>query len=297
MPAPIVLFTYNRLEETQRTICALQKDLLAEDSELIIFSDGPKNEEGQKKINLIREYLWTIKGFKRIQIIESKVNKGLANSIIDGVTEIIKEYGRVIVLEDDLITSPNFLNFMNQALDFYKNDNQIISISGYTLDLSNLPGTKDFYFGYRASSWGWATWEDRWKNIDWDLSDYHEFKEDRNSRKKFNRGGSDLSKMIDNQVTGKIDSWAIRFCYHQYKYNLKTVFSTKSKIKSIGFGSDATHTSNTKRFETALDAGKQTDFIFNYFDDMDETLVKEFRNKFSIKARAFDKIRQILHSF
>ncbi|MGM0934477.1 MAG: glycosyltransferase family 2 protein [Bacteroidota bacterium] len=294
MLAPLVLFTYNRLEETQQTICALQKNILAKDSELIIFSDGPKNENGQKKIKEIREYLRSIKGFKKVQIIESKVNKGLAKSIIDGVTQIIEEYGRVIVLEDDLITSPNFLNFMNQALNFYNNDNEIISISGYTLDLPSLPGTNDFYFGYRASSWGWATWEDRWKNIEWDLNDYNEFKEDRNAQKIFNRGGSDLSQMLENQVKAKIDSWAIRFCYHQSKSNLKTVFPASSKIRSIGFGSDATHTSNTTRFETKLDSGGQTDFIFDHFHEMDENLAKEFRNKFSIKARAFDKIRQIL---
>lgn len=294
MLAPVILFTYNRLSETKQTVEALQQNFLAKESDLFIFSDGSKNEEGQKKIKEVREYLRTIRGFKSIQIIESKVNKGLANSIIYGVTHVLKAYGRAVVLEDDLITAPNFLNFINQALDFYNEDREIISISGYTLNLPSLPGTKDFYFGYRASSWGWATWEDRWDNIGWSLSEYNELKKDRDASKKFNRGGSDLSKMLQNQVNKKIDSWAIRFCYHQSKHDLKTVFPTKSKIKSIGFGSDATHTSFTKRFETSLDNGEQIDFVFNRFEGMDKTLVKEFRNKFSIKARAFDKIRQIL---
>ena len=136
--APICLFTYNRLEETIQTVAALKNNFLANKSELFIFSDGAKNKNVEQKIKQVRKYLKTITGFKNITIYESSKNKGLANSIIDGVTKIIETYGKIIVLEDDLVTSPNFLNFMNQALEFYHYNNRIYSVSGYTLNLPSL---------------------------------------------------------------------------------------------------------------------------------------------------------------
>lgn len=291
--APIVLFTYNRLYETKKTVEALQKNFLANESELYIFSDGPKNIEGKEKVDAVLNYLHTINGFKKVQIKESPLNKGLANSIIDGVTEIIDQYGNVIVLEDDLITSPNFLDFMNQALDFYKNDSNIISISGYTLDLPSLPGLKDFYFGYRASSWGWATWKNTWDKVDWEMKNYERFLNDSVQKKQFNFGGSDMVKMLKSQKERRIDSWAIRFCFHQFNNKLKAVFPTSSKINSIGFSKDATHTVNTKRFHTPLDIIIKREFNFDAFSKMDENLVKEFKSKFSIKTRAFDKLKRM----
>lgn len=292
--SPIVLFAYNRLDELKRTCKYLQKNNLASHSDLYIFSDGPKNDADKKKIQNIRKYIKAINGFKKITISEHNQNKGLANSIIEGVSKVIHQYGKVIVIEDDLITSPNFLDFMNQALSFYENDSEIFSVSGYTLDLPSMPSDKDFYFGYRASSWGWGCWKDQWEKVDWEVSDFEDFIKDRSFRKKFNRGGSDMTKMLQNQQEGKIDSWAIRFCYHQYKYDLKTVFPTISKVQSIGFSNDATHTVGIKRFTTPLDNGEQREFNFEKFQNLDVRLVKEFQNKFSIKTRAFDKFRRIL---
>jgi hypothetical protein len=292
--APIVLFTYNRLEETERTIKALKNNYLASDSKLVIYSDGPKSENDIKKVQSVRDYLKTISGFKKVTIRASQSNKGLADSIIDGTTEVINEDGKVIVLEDDLITSPNFLDFMNQAISFYEDDSEILSISGYTLALPSLPGNKDFYFGYRASSWGWATWQDRWEKVDWDVRSYNDFMESPQKRIKFKRGGSDMVKMLQRQQEGLNDSWAIRFCYHQFRKDLKTVFPTTSKVKSIGFSEKATHTTGTKRFDTELDSGEKREFEFGKFQEMNEQLVKEFRNKFSLSSRAWDKLRKIL---
>ncbi len=292
--APIVLFTYNRLEETKQTVEALQKNFLANESELFVFSDGPKNIAGKEKVDAVRNYLHTINGFKKVQIKESHINKGLATSIIDGVTEIIEQYVNVIVLEDDLITSPNFLDFMNQALSFYKNDSNIISISGYTLDLPGLPGSKDFYFGYRASSWGWATWRNSWNEVDWEMKNYENFLKDSAQKKHFKSGGSDMVKMLKSQKERRIDSWAIRFCFHQFNNNLKAVFPTSSKINSIGFSKDATHTVNTRRFQTPLDIKIKRNFNFDVFSEMDENLVKEFKSKFSIKTRAIDKLKRLI---
>ena len=158
--APIVLFAYNRLEHLKKTINALQKNILALDSELYIFSDGAKNEETLQQINKVREYIKTITGFKSITIIERKENLGLANSIISGVTEIVNKYGKIIVLEDDMVTSRHFLKYMNDALDYYENENRVIGIHGYIYPVKKeLPNT---FFIKGADCWGWATWKRGW---------------------------------------------------------------------------------------------------------------------------------------
>ena len=287
--APICLFTYNRLDETKRTVEAIRKNYLAAQSELFIFSDGPKDEKGNDKIQKVREYLKTIQGFRRITIKESKENKGLADSIINGVTQIISEYGKVIVLEDDLITSPNFLDFMNQALKFYEHKN-IYSISGYSLDLPSLMFyQKDFYLGYRASSWGWGTWKHLWDSVDWEVKGYDRFSRSPKQQKRFMRGGSDMPRMLKKQMKGQIDSWAIRWCHDQFQKDMLTVFPSISKVRSIGFGENATHTRSPKRFRTSLDNGLQRDFQFDSSVQTNEKLTKEFRQKFSVINRLKDR--------
>lgn len=291
MLAPICLFTYNRITETKQTIEALKKNYLALESDLFIFSDGPKNEEASCQVKAVREFIRQVSGFKTIKIIESSVNKGLANSIITGVSQVITKYGKLIVLEDDLISSPNFLNFMNQALLFYESNENIFSISGYTLDLPSLEfNESDFYLGYRASSWGWGIWRNRWDEVLWEVEDFNRFFWNPVKHYQFLRGGSDLSLMLWKQRHGIIDSWAIRWCYHQFKNDLLTVFPSKSKIISIGFGKSATHTKKTTRFNVKLDKGRQKTFLFDRDLKINRVYVKEFREKFSLINRLKDKL-------
>lgn len=294
--APVCVFTYNRVDELKEVITALGNNFLASESELFIFSDGHKNEKDKERVDKVREFLDTIEGFKYIHIIKSDINKGLANSIIDGVSKVLEDYNRVIVLEDDLVTTPNFLNFMNEGLNFYAKDNLVHSISGYTLDLPILKKKEeDFYFGVRASSWGWATWKNVWERIDWSVSTYDDFIKDNKKSKSFNKGGSDMTKMLKNQMGGKIDSWAIRFCYQQFLDKTATVFPVKSKVQSIGFSELATHTFGTKRFVTTLDTTKKTVFGFKKFTNFDKKILKQFKFKFSILVRGIDKIKQIIN--
>lgn len=289
--APICLFTYNRLEETKKTVEALQLNNLASKSELYVFSDGWKNDEGEKKIKTVRDYLKTVTGFKSVIIKEATTNKGLATSIIDGVTEVLQSYENVIVLEDDLITAPNFLDFMNQSLSFYKDNLSVFSISGYTMNLPSLKKeNKDYYFAYRASSWGWGTWKRSWVDIDWDIKNYQEIFTSKAAQKKLNKGGSDMYRMLQNQLNKKIDSWAIRWCYNQSIRNQYTVYPVKSKVISIGFGENATHTKTTKRFDTELDKSNKIRFSFNNTIDPNKTLLREFKFKFSILKRILDRL-------
>ena len=219
MLAPVVLFVYNRLEHTKETIATLAKNELAKESELYVFSDAAKNENAKVKVDAVRAFVredeWK-KSFKKVTVIEASENKGLAKSIIGGVTELINEYGKVIVIEDDLILSPFFLNYMNGALDFYENDPEIWSISGYSFPMKSLKKyPHDVFYSYRGSSWGWATWADRWAMNDWNVSDYDKFVKDEQWQKRFNRGGGDLTGMLALQMAGKIDSWAVRWCFEE----------------------------------------------------------------------------------
>lgn len=288
--APILLFVYKRLDTLQHTIQTLQRNFLAKESDLYIFSDGAKALKDGAGVTAVRDYIRTIEGFKSIYIIESPANKGLANSIIDGVSQVIKEYKKVIVLEDDLITSSNFLLYMNQCLDYYKSNPKVFSVSGFSFIIKGL-NDQDIYFTQRASSWSWATWNDRWIEVDWEVKDYSSFRKDIRKRWAFNKMGSDMAGMLDKQMSGKMDSWAIRWCYHQFKQQSYTVFPAYSKVQNIGFMNDATHTRDiTSRYATELD--NTSNMVFNFTDhiQLEPAIIKQFTSHYSISSRIKYKI-------
>ncbi|WP_018613828.1 glycosyltransferase [Segetibacter koreensis] len=287
--APILLFAYKRLDTLTRTVAALQQNYLAKQSELFVFSDAAKTSSDVTEINEVRKFLKTITGFKNIEIYESDKNKGLSNSIISGVTQVINKYGKVIVLEDDLLTSTNFLSYMNEGLEHYKTNQQVFSISGYSYQLK-VDNKKDIYFTKRGSSWGWGTWKEKWEKVDWEVKDYDEFKKSSTLQKDFNKMGSDLSSMLKKQMDGKMDSWAIRWCYHQFKHNLYSVYPSVSKVKNIGFGDGATHTFDYfNRYETSLDESGKLNFIFGD-PYIDKKIVNAFLVQFSLYTRAKYKV-------
>lgn len=298
--APIVLFVYNRLWHAQQTVEALQKNELASKSELLIYSDAPKNEQAIESVTKTREYIKTIKGFKKVTIIERNKNWGLASSIIDGVTKSVNEYGRVVVLEDDLVTSPYFLQYMNDGLEFYQDNPEIMSISGYTLPPTSMKFPKNFaddvYLNYRNSSWGWATWADRWDLVDWEIKDFHQFINDPEQKKLFNRGGDDLTNMLISQMEGKIDSWAIRFSYAHFKQRMYSICPHNSYVNNIGHDGTGTHCGETHIFENNLSKAKRN---CNFIRDirLNEDVMLEF-NKFyrkkSLPVQGINKLLRIL---
>lgn len=251
--APIVLFVYNRPEHTKETIKALKENDLSNESELFIFSDAPRSEMEVENVNRVRTIVDNVQGFKKVTIVKAKNNKGLANSVIGGVTEIINKYGKVIVLEDDLITSRDFLKYMNEALSFYNDKSHIWSISGYTPNFTVPRGYEwDVFAIPRACSWGWGTWKNRWNNIDWEVRDYESFKDDSLAKKEFNISGNDMAPMLDDQMNGYINSWAIRWCYSQYKSSAYTIYPKKSFVKNVGTHGESTHGSLSMRFDTEI---------------------------------------------
>jgi len=282
MLAPVIIFVYNRPEHTIQTIEALSKNELARESNIFIFSDAAKNEESVEKVKVVRDYIDSIeekKYFKSFTITKSEANKGLAKSVINGVSEIISKYGKIIVLEDDLITAPDFLTYMNDALDYYCNLEKVWSISGYNIPIAFPKDYKsEIYYSYRGCSWGWATWKNRWDQVDWDVKDYIEFKSSRRLKNRFNRGGRDMANMLDSQMEGIIDSWAIRWCYTQSKRNLLTVYPVKSRVKNIGLDGSGTHSGITAHYNVEIDKN----ITKCSFDDPDlnQEILKNFQNHY-----------------
>ncbi|MCL6605976.1 MAG: glycosyltransferase [Paenibacillus sp.] len=289
MLAPVLIFVYARPEHTIQTIDSLASNYLANETDVYIFSDAAKNEKSSEKVKLVRNYIDTLpekKLFKSVKIIKSESNKGLANSIISGVTEVVELKGKVIVLEDDLESSPDFLSYMNGALDFYEKNKQIWSISGYTFNIKYPNNYKsEVYLSYRGCSWGWATWKDRWNTVDWTVADYITFKEDKRLQQKFNRGGRDMSNMLDAQMDGKIDSWAIRWCYSQSKLDKYTIYPTVSRIKNIGLDGSGTHSGISTRYDAYLNRSTEKCEFDN--PGLNDEITNSFKNKFGTRFEYF----------
>jgi Predicted glycosyltransferases len=280
--APIILFCYNRPEHTKKTIEALKKNDLAKDSNLHIFLDGPKVDEDNEKINEIEEYINKIEGFNKCYLYKSSKNKGLANSVICGVTQIINKYDKVIVLEDDIITSKNFLLFMNEALNFYENSKNIYSIGGYSIPIDIPEDYKEsVYLSYRSMSGAWATWEDRWNKIDWEIKDYSEFVNNLRNVDNLKRGGDDMPQMLKMQLDGKIDSWAIRWCYNQYKNRQFAVLPIKSLVSNIGWDGSGTHSNKTNKYDNEL----EEEYKWSFKNDLqvDSDIANSFRKFYSVQ--------------
>lgn len=240
MFSPITLFVYDRYEHTKKTVQALQNNYLAENSDLIIFSDAAKVPEKEKKVEIVREYIKSIKGFKSIAVNYRLSNYGVANSIISGVTEVVNKYGRIIVLEDDMVTSRYFLSYMNDALDRYAMEDRVISIHGYSYPVrKKLP---EAYFLPGADCWGWATWKRGWELFNEDGKGLLQELQKRQLVKQFDFNGSHkYSKMLKDQIDGNNDSWAIRWYASAFLEKKLTLYPGRSLVHNIGNDSSGTH--------------------------------------------------------
>ncbi len=233
--APIALFVYNRPWHTRQTIEALQKNVLAADSDLYIFSDAASRPEATGAVTQVREYIKLVGGFKTVNIIERSENMGLANSITTGLNELCGKFGRAIVLEDDLVTSAHFLEYMNAALDRYMNDDVVMQVSGHMF-VVNLSLGEDALFLPFITSWGWATWERAWRHFDPSAKGYERLVKDSGLRRRFDLNGHyNYFKMLQAQQQGKIDSWAIRWYLSVFFRNGLALYPRKSMVRNLGF--------------------------------------------------------------
>jgi hypothetical protein len=251
--APIVLFTYARLDHTRRTVESLLRNPEAPDHDLIVFSDAARTPEKKAAVEEVRAFVASVVGFRSITIHHRKNNLGLAKSIIGGVTQVLAEYERVIVLEDDLVTSPHFLAYMNESLDRFANDERVISIHGYVYPTQQtLP---EAFFLPGADCWGWATWRRGWQIFNPDgLFLLAELKR-RDLPKTFDFNGAyGYTKMLEDQIKGLNDSWAIRWYASAFLAGRLTLYPGRSLVHNIGNDSSGTHCGDDTSYDTELSA-------------------------------------------
>ncbi len=257
--APIVLFVYNRADHFKQTFEALSACAEAGESELFVFADGAKDSAGADKVEETRQAVRYAadKGlFKRAEIIEAEKNMGLARSVISGVTRVIEEYGRAIVLEDDSVCAPTFLRFMNVALDVFESDRRVGQIAGFTPALEFPAGYKDDVFTcWRSCSCAWATWADRWRDIDWELKDVSALIKDKQFTQRFNADGADRLLRLYRQSGGG-SSWSVRFGAHLVKNGMLTVYPRFSLVQNIGGDGSGVHSTSEDAESMAVDLSK-----------------------------------------
>ncbi|GAA3981828.1 glycosyltransferase [Pedobacter ginsengiterrae] len=238
--APIALFVYNRPQHTQRTIKFLQQNELAAESRLYIFSDGAKTSNDDEKVAEVRAIINKTEGFKSVKVIERKENAGLANSVIAGVTQLINDYGQVIVFEDDLVTSPHTLTYFNDALNRYRNEEKVMHIGAYMYPLKSESLPQSFFYR-AATSWGWATWASAWAhfepNIDTLLNQF-----DAKKKSAFSIENSmNFWKQMQEFKKGKNNSWAIRWYASIFLKDGLTLNPAQSLVNNIGHDGTGVH--------------------------------------------------------
>jgi len=294
--APIVLFVYNRPSFTKKTLQALSENTLAAESELFIYADGVKEgaEKGTiDKITEVRKIIREKQWCKEVHIVESEKNNGLAASVIRGVSEIVNKYGSIIVLEDDMITSPYFLKFMNDGLSKYKDRDEVISIHGYSVPIDYRIAETFFLKG--ADCWGWATWQRGWQNInlDGDTLKKQIIQSGRKYEFDFN-GTYPYFEMLENSLTKKVDSWAILWYASAFVLNKLTLYPYKSLVNNIGYDNTATHKQSKDFMNTDIynSPVQLTDIPVAESADAKKLYCKYFFNHMGIRK----KIKRILRT-
>lgn len=248
--SPVVIFVYNRPRHTQRTLEALSKNRLADQSILYVYADGVKEGatvDQLTKNQEVRRVINSRKWCKEVKVIERDKNWGLADNIIDGVSKVVKNYGKVIVLEDDVVTAELFLTYMNAALDEFEGVDQVKTIAGY---IEKGVERETAYFLAKGTSWGWATWERAWVQNNWntqELVDY--FSVNKKARDKLNFSGYPYYEMLVNNLRGKNNSWAIRVLASSIKEDGLHLTPHRSYVKNIGFDGSGTHCKNDDFFD------------------------------------------------
>lgn len=240
--APVILFVYNRPNHTHHVLDRLKSNDLSLEIDLFIFSDAAKQPSDEQAVQDVRKYIRSINGFRSISIIERSTNRGLANSIISGVTEVIQKYGRVIVLEDDIVPSPGFLKYMNDALDMYSNEPKVgcIHAWNYNLDIKNYNESTFFLKG--ADCWGWGTWERAWREFNPNGRELLKTIEKKNLTFEFNRRNThEFVEMLKHQIAGKNDSWAIRWHASLVVKNMYCLHPTQPIVRNIGLDNSGVH--------------------------------------------------------
>jgi len=275
--APIALFVYNRPEHTRRTISYLQKNLLAEDSRLFIYADAAKNDIDKTKVEQVRQLIKQVTGFKSVKIITRTQNLGLADSIISGVTELVNQYGKVIVFEDDMLSSPYTLEYFNEALAKYQNEEKVMHIGAYMYNIENENLDETFFFR-AATSWGWATWDRAWKEFEPDVDVLLKQFDSKKINQFSIEGTMNFWKQLEGFKTGKNNSWAIRWYASIFLKGGLTLNPSTSLIHNIGNDGSGVHSQKESTYNVQLA----------------KKAIKQFPSALKEDTQAYEAIRNFL---
>ncbi len=261
--APIGISVYSRIVHLIKVIEALKRNTLAIDSDLYIFSDAPKigdNEEVEK----MRKYLYTINGFKNVYVIERKENCRIKNNR-DGMKQLLEQYGCMIYLEEDIVTAPGFLSFMNEALVFYKNNNTILSITSYSSPFK-IPKSYDYdvYLLQRFNAWGFATWNDRFDPYGFDIHDngIDEFFSSKKNIMEFKKNGEDSYRMLLAEFNNELDALDVKITFYEYMNDMYTLYPSKPLVQNIGLDGSGVHCGVSDKFHHEKLWSKKDNFMF-----------------------------------
>lgn len=275
--APIALFVYNRPEHTSRTLTSLLAGKGARDRRLFVFADGPKSPADAADVSRTRQVVDRLAG-RSATVIAAEVNQGLAASIISGVNRIVETHGRVIVLEDDLLVDARFLPYMDNALGRYENDDQVMQISGYMFPVKALESHKEAIFMPLTTSWGWGTWQRAWRRFDPEAVGWRALTTDHAMRRAFNFDGIfDFAAMLEKQMRGSIDSWAIRWYWTVFRSNGLVLYPPISLINNIGFDGSGTHGWRTARRMSASPLKSGVSIALPEITEVNDAIVAEVR--------------------
>jgi hypothetical protein len=282
--SPIALFTYNRPEHTKLVLEALVNNPEANETKLFVFIDGPKKERQKEDLKNIHEIINIFKKEKRLKSIEiftNEYNLGLASSIINGVSKILKDYESIIVLEDDLLVTKDFLHYMNRALDIYEFEHNVACISGYIYPVKEkLPDT---FFLKGADCWGWATWKRAWDRFEQDGKTLLKQIDDRNLKIDFDFNNSyPYYQMLKDQIEKKNNSWAIRWYASAFLNNYYCLYPAKSYILNIGLDGSGTHSGSDNEFLNAKNFPNSNNLILDKINVKEDVNAKQIITKYFI---------------
>jgi hypothetical protein len=289
--APVVLFVYNRPWHTEQTLVALENNALSIDSELYVFCDGPKEnatQEDIKNIQKVRELVRQRKWCGEVHVKLFEKNIGCRDIIIQSITEVVTQFQKVIVLEDDIITSPTFLSYMNLALNHYEGRKSVFSISAHSHspEKYQIPEDYDFdvYVSPRIFNWGWGTWADRWLQTDWSFNYYDLFINSTFQIDAFNRCGDDLEKMLREEYNGQSSAWDIQFTFSHFMNHAVSIIPCIPYTKNIGLDGSGTHCSVTNTaVEYSLNKKENPIFLDVLYED--KRIINLIYSSFCFRSR------------